>query len=86
MKIVVMLELETDDRRLEADLFRTTAGAVEGRRRIMALLPGGVSRVVAVIPHEMAQMMMDATDEALRALGEPIVRPPPEYVAPGDMH
>ena len=96
-EFAVMLLVKTTDPRLTPkaiDEAMTTAGGVAGLRRVVLQhLPRDVSRLVAVIPTEHAQMLMMLHEAAgediaayLRKVGieteAAFKRPPPDYVPP----
>jgi uncharacterized protein (DUF2336 family) len=90
-KVAVLVILDTDDRRLtpEAiDSAMATAGGVHRlRKAVLDRFARDMTRLVAVMPEEHARMLMllhEAVGEDLG--GDGFVRPPKDFVPPGDVH
>lgn len=91
MKLIAMIEIEIDDiPGLDkiTDAWGTPAGVHRMRQTVVTHLeqPGGVSRMVAVMPVEIAQSMMKLYEAMQRESerGEETIfqRPPPSFVPP----
>jgi hypothetical protein len=88
-KFIAMVQIETDDPRLTIERVvggvRTAQGASEMRQAILEQLPHRVTRVVAYMPLEQAQLLMMLHEAVGKELGAPgLARPPADYVAPQD--
>jgi hypothetical protein len=82
-----MLELEgVTDPRLSVEacdrMGESPAATAKARAAVVAAVRDGPSRVVAIMPVEMAKVMMNALNAWLMDQGTPPVRPHPDYVPP----
>jgi hypothetical protein len=79
-RICVILELLTDDPRLDPERVdvSTSRAAGEARRAVVAALPGTVERVVAIMRVETAKLILATHEAACDAAGlsDVIQRPP----------
>jgi hypothetical protein len=86
-RVVVVLELEgISDPRLSEEALESAsespAAVARVRAAVLAALPKRVSRVVAVMPVETAQLMMSGFDAAMSSVGRAPKMPHPDYVPP----
>jgi hypothetical protein len=85
-----MVEIESDDPRLAPERTTSatcTAADVEQHRALILrhLAAGHVTRLIAIMDPEHAEMLMMLHEAVGTELGaEPFPRPPPGYVAPAD--
>ena len=87
--LVVMVQIDgvTDSRLQQETLDKIGTDpilAAAVREAAVAHLATHLTRVIAVIPTELAKVIMFAADEAGTALGHAPVRPHPGYVPPAD--
>jgi hypothetical protein len=87
--VAVTVVIETADPRLDPETIdaSTAAKARDLRAAVISNLPG-LTRVVAVMPVELAELMHHAHAEAVKAAGvDPmsvLSAPPEDYTTPGD--
>jgi hypothetical protein len=81
MAVVVLIE--TDDPRIGPENMSTAGDVARMRKAVIENLPR-LTRVVAVMPEEMAGMMMEAHEMAMSLAGAESLlhRPPADYVPP----
>ena len=81
----VILEIETEDARMLNPSVASVDETRALREAVIASLPGGVKRVIAVFSVEEAMLMCMAHEHALRESGLGATKFPPEdYVTPDD--
>ena len=84
MKLVVMLQIDTDDP-LIVDPDRAL-GSVDGAKRlreaVLEALPHAVERLIALMPVDEAQLMTETHEAAKAAAGWPAARRPPKGYRP----
>ena len=81
-RICALIEIVTEDARLDPDKINvdTPQAARAIREAVIASLPGSVDRLIAVLPVDLAQFIMETHEAACRAVGEDdaVMRPPRE--------
>lgn len=88
MKLVVMVQIETEDPRLDPGCINvsTAESTAELRRLVVENLPL-MTRVVAVLDEETARLMVETHNRVCEKMGLPgVVRPPGSYQAPKDQN
>ncbi len=83
--LAIMLVVETDDPRLMPEALADWSAARVSRARaaVLAALPDAVTRVIAIMPVEQAQLLMMVHEAVGKEIGAPEpLRPPPSYVPP----
>lgn len=80
--IAVICLIETDDPRIDPEKMRSAGDVARMRKAVIENLPR-LTRIVAVMPEELARLMMDAHNSVAEELGiTSIHRPPAGYVPP----
>lgn len=81
--IAVICLIETDDPRIDPEKMRSAGDVARMRKAVIENLPK-LTRIVAVMPEELARLMVSAHDIAMSLSGADslIHRPPAGYVPP----
>jgi hypothetical protein len=92
IEIAVMVVIETDDPRLTPEAVveaMTTASGVAGIRRVvLGHLPDDVTRVLAVMDQEQAELLMMMSEGVGRTVAQAlglrhqVIHPPADYIPP----
>lgn len=84
-QVCAIVQIETDDPRLDPDRLEvdTPAKAAALRQAVLKSLPHQVTRVIVVLPVDLAKLMLHAHDQAAEIAGlTTVLRPPASYIPP----